>query len=213
MSCAMTAKQHESSKCIIVGHSFGGMIVERTMTRALTGLLTVNEEEGFRPPADLILMVNPAEAGINAKQFVDILRDSRAEMVVENMDGDRVSVNGPLIASVTSVGDWATRLVLPFGLRMGTLTQRFRHYPNKARPTQKYHSLHSAGHFEHLHSHTVHLEDGHAVLERREGSVNETPLLDHECAQGGHSRSQRYLASGIHQPGDRSHEAERSVPA
>ena len=98
-------KSPELSKCVLVGHSFGALVLEKAMAQAMTGSILAQdtdkkEDEHFNAPADLVLLINSASESIYAKEMRDMFE--RIEQ--------RGSVNPeqPLIISITSESDTAT---------------------------------------------------------------------------------------------------------
>ena len=128
------------SLAVVVGHSFGGLIVENTLLRTLT--VETNDFEAYG--ADLSVLVNPANEAILARQSIHALAGAPpAEL---KLGSERVS--RPLIVSVTSVGDTATGNVFPLGLWIKGVFKKFRtyedHEPGLER--QKYYYTHTPGH-------------------------------------------------------------------
>ena len=76
--------------------------------------------------ADLIFLVNPAAKSIQAKQFVEFLDRNKIKLYRVDQDGKRYE--RPLIVSVTSRGDIATRLAFPAALYLRSIFGNFRQY-------------------------------------------------------------------------------------
>jgi pimeloyl-ACP methyl ester carboxylesterase len=169
------AKEHPQSKCVVIGHSFGGMILEKTITPALLTMLFINKEEGFKIPADLIVVANPAIPALEAKKFVDILERSDAHMVLEDASGRQVSVDAPLLASITSERDSATRWIFPFGLTLSSLSKRYRNYADPDLPSQRYLATHTSGHVKYFVSHQAEVTPEGVKITARPDSLNHTP--------------------------------------
>ena len=124
-------KAHPSSKILLMGHSFGGQILERAVTQALVGELLDSRgtlEEGLA--ADLVVLINPASKSIQAKQFVEMLDRSRIELYRTDRNGNRHRV--PLIVSITSSADLATRWAFPSGTWISAASKNFHRYPDDA---------------------------------------------------------------------------------
>ncbi len=74
------------SRTIVIGHSFGALVLEKALAQALVGTLLY--EEPFVPgikkaradrvfkPADLILLVNSAAESIYSKELIDMYRET-----------------------------------------------------------------------------------------------------------------------------------------
>jgi hypothetical protein len=65
----------DPSLCILVGHSFGGLLLEHALTQTLINVLEreASEQEDcktvkFSPPVDLITFINEAAPAIEAKR-------------------------------------------------------------------------------------------------------------------------------------------------
>lgn len=133
-------KGNPSSVAVVVGHSFGGLIVENTLLRTLT--VETNDFEAYG--ADLSILVNPANEAILARQSVDALEGAPQR----ELDLGDVKVGRPLIVSVTSVADSATGKIFPPALWLSGLFKNFRKY-EKHQPgirRQKYYYTHTPGH-------------------------------------------------------------------
>ncbi len=131
----IAARTHErpGSLAIFIGHSFGGLVLERSLSeataseiaeqkidpQAATADATGSEDkparEGARQltaasQADLVVFINPAGAAIEAKQMLDFLTDG-GYSYQPNGDG----VDKPLFVSLSSTSDMATKVALPIG--------------------------------------------------------------------------------------------------
>ena len=99
------------SKCVVIGHSFGALVLEKAMAQAITGgVLAQDVQSGGKPfdaPADLILLVNSAAESIYAKELGD--------MFARIGHRDSINPNRPLLISITSESDSATRGWFPVG--------------------------------------------------------------------------------------------------
>jgi pimeloyl-ACP methyl ester carboxylesterase len=150
-----TAKKNPLSTGIVIGHSFGGMIVELALTQAVVGYTLVDEAE-IPPSADMLILVNPASQSMQAKNMVGMLKRNRLKFYREDEDGNRREA--PLIASVTSTGDTATGNLYPMALSMKGWSKKFREYePTDCSPalSQKQFYTKTAGHNRVLHSHVI----------------------------------------------------------
>jgi pimeloyl-ACP methyl ester carboxylesterase len=151
------AKTHPQSKIILMGHSFGGQILERAVTQALVGeLLDSRETLEDRLAADLVVLINPASKSIQAKQFVEMLDRSRIELYRADSEGKRYKV--PLMISITSAADLATRWAFPTGTWISAASKKFHRYPDDACmqfERQRSFYVRTPGHNEALVSHEV----------------------------------------------------------
>lgn len=158
---------------VIVGHSFGGQVLERTVTQALASDLLTQEAERkdrerrgqekprgnfIEPETDLIVMLNEAAPATEGKQLIDLLRVHKMQLCVK-IEGGRCVENQPLILSITSTGDWATGLTLPVGQGASSIFQKkFRKYEDpqpKEIPSQRTYYLHSTAHLPALFNHVL----------------------------------------------------------
>jgi hypothetical protein len=154
----LTARAHQRSTTVIAGHSFGGLILEAALAQALIGSLGAalgddNRELDF--PADLILLINPASQALVAKQLVEISERNHLKFIREDRAGRRYEV--PLVVSLTSTADTATRVFFPVGMRLRGLDKRFRDYGPElcGRGQQATYFRRTAGHQRVLHSHRL----------------------------------------------------------
>jgi len=100
----------------IIGHSFGALMLERSLAQAMTGGITMDWWDGDERtgpkttlPFDFVLFVNSAAPAIYAKELRDFLEADRAALE----HADHPSANVPVIVSLTSTADWATGLLHP----------------------------------------------------------------------------------------------------
>ena len=119
-SCAFAAKRNQPScEVLLMGHSFGGLMLERTLQNATIGELTEawpweQLESGristVNPlPFDSIVIVNSAAPSIYAKQFQSYLAGHRQAMARAHVP----HANTPIMFNVTSAADWATGITHP----------------------------------------------------------------------------------------------------
>jgi pimeloyl-ACP methyl ester carboxylesterase len=102
---------------ILLGHSFGGLIVERSVAHAINAEIHGHVDADRSLPADLIIVVNPASDSILARQMIAALYSRRTE-------GTR-----PFFVSITSTGDAATGLAFPLGTNLAATTKAFNKVP------------------------------------------------------------------------------------
>lgn len=107
------ARKDPKSKCVVIGHSFGALLLEKAMAQAITGNVLALDaqnpvpQQRFNAPADLILLVNSAAESIYAKEMTDMF----ARIGYRDADNR----NLPLLISITSKGDTATGGWFPVG--------------------------------------------------------------------------------------------------
>lgn len=145
LSSALTqiaTRTHENrgSLAIFIGHSFGGLLLERTLSETTASQIaeaSIYEQESQETQdskvtsdktlaaklavdsrADLVIFINPAGAATEAKQMLDFLTFNRYryhpqhEAQSASPDDD---TGRPLFVSLTSTADMATKVALPIG--------------------------------------------------------------------------------------------------
>jgi len=112
---------------ILFGHSFGGLIVERSVAHAINAEMHGHADPERSLPADLILVVNPASDSILARQMISALYSRRTEK------------SRPIFVSITSTGDTATGLAFPIGTSLAATTKGFNEVPSPG-PAKSMHS-------------------------------------------------------------------------
>jgi hypothetical protein len=118
-------KSDPQARTVLIGHSFGALILEKTLAQALPADFYAQEESRvadskFLPPADMILLLNSASESIYAKELIDMFR--RAHF------GGDVSSRRPLLVSVTSEGDGDTGGFFKIGTTLSNAFGTFREY-------------------------------------------------------------------------------------
>lgn len=169
-------KERAGSKCFIVGHSMGGMIIGKAISPSLTTLLLAEGRDGVRLPVDLVILQNPALEALATWQFIDILKRFQARLDLRSDDGSVQPADGPLIASITSVADSATGRAYPFGRTIASFGTKFRRDMGPGMPSQHHLATRAVGHVDYLTSHRAYLRDGEIILERIPGAFNDTPF-------------------------------------
>ncbi len=151
-----TNAQNPESKTILIGHSFGGLLMEQAMLQNMVTSTVAAQAGQLDFPIDLVLLINPASPSLRAKQLIEVFARDRATVYQVNEQGKRYE--RPLMISVTSKADSATRTLYPMGTSLGLLFTRFRTYgPEFCSPAAKQRKfyLYTAGHNKILHSHVV----------------------------------------------------------
>jgi hypothetical protein len=98
---------------ILLGHSFGGLIVERSVAHAINAEIHGHVDTDRSLPADLIIVVNPASDSILARQMIAALYSRRTEST------------RPFFVSITSTADDATGVAFPLGTNLAATTKAF----------------------------------------------------------------------------------------
>lgn len=147
-----------ASKTVVIGHSFGALVLEKAMAQAVAGSILSQDAQRsggtFNAPADLILLVNSAAESLNAKELSDMFRGI----------GHRghINANRPLLVSLTSKSDTATSAWFRGGTFLPNLLA-WRHYdwdferrgPTSAGVSQHEYLTTTPGHQERLFTHDV----------------------------------------------------------
>jgi hypothetical protein len=128
---SQTARLHENNYVFLIGHSFGGLILERTVEHTLRTL----QGQKVRPPWDLALMLNPASDSVLTRQLVsdlDHLYNYYPDPVpgnplhwgghfVAKSGGDPIAESQPTVVELQSENDTATGTVFPIGSNAGVV--------------------------------------------------------------------------------------------
>ncbi len=113
----------KASKTVVIGHSFGALVLEKAMAQAVAGSVLAQDAQAggnsFTAPADLVLLVNSAAESLYAKELSDMFRGVGHR--------DHINPNRPLFVSLTSQTDTATSGWFPRGTFLPNLFAR-RHY-------------------------------------------------------------------------------------
>ena len=103
---------------VIVGHSFGGMIVYSALAQSLIEAATATTSVVSPRFADLVLLVNPA---VEAARYLPIY-----DLVQVRMSQKMGTDQPPVFVCATAANDWATGLAFPFGNACSLVTERYR---------------------------------------------------------------------------------------
>ncbi len=154
------------SRCVVIGHSFGALVLEKALAQALVGTLLY--EEPFVPgvpkartdrvfkPADLILLVNSAAESIYSKELIDMYRDTTPLR------------GAPHVVMISSDADQATGLAFPIGTKLSNtpklLGGAFRKYGTGGEESQFRYFTTTPGHNDALQSHRL-VPDGEGTTD------------------------------------------------
>lgn len=140
-------QQRPRIRMLMIGHSFGGLILYAAMAGSLIESLTAQRDlaglgvdgEPAERPADMILLINPA------------FEASRYEALYRVSNGYEPSrFQPPLLVSVTSIKDWATGIAFPIGRSVNTL------FEGETTPEQGTAMKKTPGHIEQYLTHRLH---------------------------------------------------------
>jgi pimeloyl-ACP methyl ester carboxylesterase len=159
------------NRILMVGHSFGGLLLESSISEALAarlatahGSLNPGQEMVLHPrelPADLVVLINPAEAAIQSRKLI-------AAMTHRGVRAAKDSRPSPWIVSVTSQRDNANKIAFPAGNILGRWMPPFNFFNTSVsgsykRGTKNYDGVewgsqgasqrNTVGHFLPIHSH------------------------------------------------------------
>jgi hypothetical protein len=207
-----------NSHFIIIGHSFGARVLEHAITQPMLAIILERQSQAdacvvawnqrnpnktqlrtisFEPPADLVVFLNAANDSFETKAVIEAFKRSHLcashrSLGDTNPTGcDEFSVQGPLMISITSQGDWATGKVMPFAQTLSIPGKAFRPYdPNVCALgqlsglKQTYFFRHNDGNVPEMQSHNVQYQDDDKS--KAECANNEWPFFNAEVS--GHNR-------------------------
>jgi pimeloyl-ACP methyl ester carboxylesterase len=155
-----TQQYGHKSTTILIGHSFGALLLDKALSQALAAKVISENESGgssFQAPAELVILLNSAAESIYAKEMIDMLR-RRAPYL--RSGPQEISAQHPLIVSITSKADWATKILFPIGTNISNALGLFRKYEWDTRfgesshgVSQREYFINTPGHNRHLISH------------------------------------------------------------
>lgn len=141
------ARKKPNQYTVLLGHSFGGLIVERSVAHAINAEIHGHASADRSLPADLILVINPAADSILARQMI-------AALYVRKTENTR-----PIFVSITSTGDWATGKFFPIGTGVASTTKAFNEVPApgsaKVEKSEREFFTHTPGHNDLLINHVT----------------------------------------------------------
>lgn len=106
-----------SAVLVIVGHSFGGMIVYSALAQSLIEAASTPANEVVPRFADLVLLVNPA---VEAARYLPV-----HALVEERMAENKITKQPPVFICATAKNDWATGMAFPAGNLKSLLTESY----------------------------------------------------------------------------------------
>ncbi len=98
---------------ILLGHSFGGLVVERAVAHAIDAEMHGRSQQLNSLPADLTVVLNPASDSVLSRQIIAALYQEKTENA------------RPIFVSITSSADKATSSIFPIGTSLAALTKSF----------------------------------------------------------------------------------------
>jgi hypothetical protein len=126
---------------VIVGHSFGGMIVYSALAQSLIEAAATQSGAIVPSFADLVLLVNPA---FEAVRYLPV-----HDLITERGDGGFASNQNPVFVSVTAKNDWATGIFFPLGMAIDLLDECTRGWEERQA------LIHTMGHLRWMRTHAL----------------------------------------------------------
>jgi hypothetical protein len=111
------SKQRPKVRFVMIGHSFGGLILFNALAETLVGGITYREDSGDASApvvrfGDMVVLLNPA---FEASRYTPLHR------IVTSPRRQFTRYQPPILVSVTSTADWATRYAFRAGRFVNTL--------------------------------------------------------------------------------------------
>ncbi|MEM1013023.1 MAG: hypothetical protein AAGI46_12480 [Planctomycetota bacterium] len=169
-------KMRPDSKVFLSGHSMGGMILAKAIAPVIATKVMSSRGDGVPVPVDLVLLQNPALDGLAVYQLLEFMKRNQIKVELRHEDGSVRRSVGPLIVSITSEADTATRVAYPFGQIVNNLLLPFQDSLGEGLPPQSQLANRAHGHIDFLVSHRAKAEDGKLILTGRPDAFNDTPF-------------------------------------
>jgi pimeloyl-ACP methyl ester carboxylesterase len=132
-------QQNNEPVLVIVGHSFGGLVVYSALAQSLIEAAALDQDVTTNPSfADLVLLVNPA---FEAARYLPIHSLVKTRQFAKDQP--------PIFISITSNNDDATGLAFPVGAWLGSRWEHTRTDEERAA------IVHTMGHLEWMRTHEV----------------------------------------------------------
>jgi hypothetical protein len=116
--CEEAAGTRPRMRLVLIGHSFGALILYNalsgTLIESLVPAFETDPPSAVPRPVDLVVLLSPA---FEATRYTSLHR-------IATSRGYAPGYQAPLLVSVTSSTDWATSLAFPFGRTVNSLFQR-----------------------------------------------------------------------------------------
>jgi hypothetical protein len=132
----------QQPQVVLVGHSFGGRILERSIVPSLLASVRSTGAINRGKPFDLIVLLNPAHSALGTRDLIDTLRSAAYE-------------ERPFIVNITSTADSATGMIYPLAQLVNGNHGPFATFSgdDAALQSEKYLSTYTAGHLAPFQSH------------------------------------------------------------
>jgi hypothetical protein len=106
---------------VMIGHSFGGAVLETALSEIWQRSVT-DAPHQLTSPADLVVLLNEAQEARRSHPLLESLVDTG------NTQDHCAPLQKPLIVSISSTGDYATRVFYPFGQALVRPTTHLAHH-------------------------------------------------------------------------------------
>jgi hypothetical protein len=146
-----TKRHSHGARTILIGHSFGALLLEKAMAQALAAKV-ISEGETFTAPADFVVLLNSAAESIYAKEMIDMFR-RRHIALAKSARGDEIDAEHPLLVSITSKADSATGMLFPIGTGLSNALGVFRKYEWDDKYGESSHNVSQREYFTHTPGH------------------------------------------------------------
>jgi hypothetical protein len=131
MQAAKGRNFEDPTMSVLIGHSFGGAVLETALSETIATLVTEAQSTGtpIRWPADLIMFLNEAQEATRSYQLIESLIANVSEREACLPAGTSQTMQAPAIISVSSTGDSATRVAFPAVQSLARPFNSLRKYP------------------------------------------------------------------------------------
>jgi hypothetical protein len=132
LTATVRARPRGNQYVVLLGHSLGGLVLERAVAHSITTAL--HSREPTARPADLIITLNPASDSVLTRQLVGTLQSNFRYAGNFVGGGEYTSVGTPrvtfpgneqVIVALTAANDGATGRAFPAAMTLSSLTKQF----------------------------------------------------------------------------------------
>ena len=132
-------KNRENNYTVLIGHSLGGLVVERTVAHSI--VVASHSEAEHDLPADLIITLNPASDSILTRQMVASL-DSRLTLqgrnyvstseITKSLPGNR-----SVVVAIAAKNDRVNTRLFPLGANLATFGKQWNEVSTPGHPSDR----------------------------------------------------------------------------
>jgi pimeloyl-ACP methyl ester carboxylesterase len=134
MKTAKGERYSEATVSILIGHSFGGGLLETALTQTLENIiLDTPSGQPISWPNDLTVLINEAAPASQSYQLIESMEANiRPRPPCGPGESARVKTERymPAVISMTSAGDWGTGTAFPIGQALSRPFNSLRTYPH-----------------------------------------------------------------------------------